>query len=144
MKKIAINLFLLFLVFFLFSCAKRQYTPEEQAYMDKAAACSLDVVIAKSEAEDAWGRAQSFIGKFSNMKLKTVTDYVIQTYNPPKQPIPIIYGYSVTKTPMGDNVHINVSCIPSNSSATHFSDYNAHLLAYYIKTGELMPHLVNK
>ena len=116
-------------------------TPEERTYLEKAKAFPLEFTIPKSEADEAWGRAQSFIGRFSSMKLQTVTDFVIQTYNP--RSTDVDFGYYVTKTPMGDKVQITVQCNTGNVFAEEDANNNAHILAYYIKTGELVnPRLI--
>lgn len=117
-------------------------TPEEQTYLEKAKAFPLEFTIPKSEADEAWGRAQSFIGRFSSMKLQTATDFVIQTYNPASPAVD--FGYYVTKTPMGDKVQITVQCNTGNMFAGADANTNAHILAYYIKTGELVPRLISR
>ncbi len=108
MRKNRIDAIAAFLVLcLLMGCATTsmlKLTPEEQTYLEKAKAFPLEFTIAKSEADEAWGRAQSFIGRFSSMKLQTVTDFVIQTYNPGSGDVN--FGYYVTKTPMGEEVQI--------------------------------------
>jgi len=103
--------------------------------MFKSPSEQLEFAIPKIEADDAWGRAQGFIGRFSSKKLLTVTDFVIQTYDP--MGCSDEYGYSVIKTPMGDNVLIAVECIVGNTLIKPNAEKNARILAYYIKTGEL-------
>ena len=111
-------------------------SPEEQVYLDKVNAFSLKFIISKSEEKDAWGRAHSFITQFSSMKLKTVTEFVIRTYNPTVMYVK--FGYYVTKTPLeGDVIQVNVRCNTGNVFASGVAKTNAHILAYYIKTGEL-------
>jgi hypothetical protein len=109
-------------------------TAEERSYLERAEACPLEFTIPADEADAAWGRAQSFIGRFSSMKLQTVTDFVIQTYNPREGNVD--FGYYVTKTPLGDQVRITVECIKGNLFSGADAKRNAHILAYYIKTGE--------
>jgi len=115
-----------------------QLTPAEKVYIEKVKSFPLEFTIPASEAEEAWGRAQSFIGRFSSMKLQIVTDYVIQTYNPPSGTVD--FGYYVTKTPIGDSVKISVQCVTGNMFAWEDAKLNAHILAYYIATGELPPN----
>ena len=86
---------------------------EQQAYLERVKSFPFEFIIPKSEADDAWGRAQSFIGRFSSKKLLIVTDFVIQTYDP--MGCSDEYGYSVIKTPMGDHVLIAVGCIAGNT-----------------------------
>jgi hypothetical protein len=110
----------------------------EQEKSDLAVAMfhPLKFTLAKSEAEDAWGRAQSFIGRFSSMKIQTATDYVIQTYNPVGSGIN--FGYYITKTPLGDEVEIEVQCPTDNMFSGKDADINAHIAALYIDTGMLV------
>jgi hypothetical protein len=65
--------------------ANLRLTSEEESYLEKANAFPLEFVIPKSQADDAWGRAQSFIAKYSDMKLQTATDFILQTYNPMRE-----------------------------------------------------------
>ena len=118
-------------------------TPEEQAFLDKANAFPLEFTVSNEDAEMAWGRAQSFIGRFSSMKLQTATDYVIQTYNPSSSGVS--YGYYVTKTPLGGSTQFNVTCNTGNLFAMADAQSNAHILAYYMNTGELVnPKVIKK
>ena len=108
-------------------------TPEEQAYLDEAKRCPVEFKVSKEASADAWGRAQSFVGRYSRMKLQIATDYVIQTYNPTAGG----YGHYITRTPVGDSAQLNVECvgdINSIFSGANLSN-NAHILAYYIRTG---------
>lgn len=118
-------------------------TPDEQAFLSKAKAFPLEFTVSNEEAEMAWGRAQSFIGRFSSMKLQTATDYVIQTYNPSASGV--AYGYYVTKTPLGESTQFNVQCNTGNIFAMADAESNAHILAYYMSTGELVnPKVIMK
>ena len=73
-------------------------SPEQQRYLDGIAREPLTFRIPKAQDEEAWGRAQSFLGGYSSMRLPTVTDYVLQTYNPAQSQVD--FGYNVTKTPI--------------------------------------------
>ena len=83
-------------------------------YVDQAKTQPLEFLVPKDSAADVWGRAQSFIGRFSDMKLQIVTDYVIQTYNPQG----LTFGYSVTKAPSGGSSQFNVQCFTGNMFAS--------------------------
>jgi len=128
----------------LFGCASKistlKLSPEEQTYLGSALSFPLEFIISNNEADVAWGRTQSFIGKFSSMKLQMVTDYVIQTYNPRSGDTD--FGYYVTKTPLGDKVQITVQCNTGNQFRLEDAKNNAHIFAYYIKTGALSPRLI--
>jgi len=113
-------------------------TPEQQHYLSGIARESLTFRIPRTQEGDAWGRAQSFLGKYSSMKLQTATDYVLQTYNPAQNQVD--YGYNVTKTPVDTKtVEIDVQCASGNMYAGAEADRNARILASYIRTGQL-PH----
>lgn len=117
-------------------------TAEQQAYFQQVQAMPTTFTVLKAEAEDAWGRAQSFIGRFSSMKIQTATDFVIQTYNPLSNAVQ--YGYYVTRTPMGEQMQFDVQCVTGNLFASGNANQNAKVLAYYIKTGELRPEFISR
>ncbi|MDP8227154.1 MAG: hypothetical protein P9L89_05900 [Candidatus Celaenobacter polaris] len=144
MKKLLSICGIFLLCFIYIGCARVQLTPEDKAFCAKAAACPLELIISKDKAEEAWSRAHTWIAKYSSMKIQTVTDYILQTYNPVDRAFPIIYAYSLTKTLMGSEVQITIECFSNNRFATRQTSHNAHLLAYYIKTGENHPHLINR
>ncbi len=111
----------------------------------------LEFNISKKKANDAWGRAQSFIAKYSSMKIQTVTEFIIQTFTPPETDYRFNrrfdFGYSVAKTPLGKKVQITVSCQKSSIAGSENlfeseKEMDAHLLAYYISTGELLPKFI--
>ena len=117
------------------------YTSEQQTYVDNIMARPLEVSIAKNEITDAWGRAQSFIAKYSDLKLQVVTDYSVQTYNSYRI---FMFGYSATKTPTKGGFTISVNCSSADSLNRTTREWiekdlnlNAHILAYYVETGEL-------
>jgi hypothetical protein len=117
-------------------------TSEEKQYVDEVKQFPLEFEIDKKDDKDAWGRAQSFIGKYSSMKLQIVSDYNLQTYNPTGAEVQ--YGYSVTKTPAGTKEQISVDCQVGNIFKKEDAKMNAHILAYYISTGEIFPNLVQQ
>ena len=126
----------LFLVCAVGGCAANSnLQPEQKLLLDRALAFPTDFTVDRKDAGDAWGRAQSFVGRFSSMKLQTASDFVIQTYNPGDGDV--AYGYNVTKTPAGDDVQFDVRCGSGNMFAVGEASKNAHILAYYMKTGEL-------
>ncbi len=109
---------------------------EEQKYYDEAMACPLIFELPNSEAEKAWARAQSFIGRFSPMKLQIATDYILQTYTPTRA-TSAAYGYYVTRTPLDSTYEFEVNCVTDNPFLQPEANENGHLAAYYIKTGQL-------
>jgi len=51
------------------------------AYLKAVWSAPLDFTVPNREEEIVWGRIQSFIGKYSTVKIQVATDYVVQTYN---------------------------------------------------------------
>jgi|GEM_PF-1024724 len=139
---------------FLYSCTlllqQEPLDPEDQAYIDKVQSfpyfnkydTTLSFRLPREEAEDAWGRTQVFIEKWSDMKVARITDYVIETYMPPKTGEGR-FGYKAIRTPMGNEVRFDITCESGYRFASGGANMNAHILAYYAKTGELRPKFIN-
>ena len=139
MRKIQNTSYISCILLFLFGCSyvnTLSLSPQEKAYVSKVSQHSLEFTIPDSQVTNAWGRAQSFIGKYSYSKIKTATDYIIQTEEA-GQSRP--FDYNVTKTIQKDSSQITVRCSPE----TPDGEMNAHILAYYIEFGELpYPRLI--
>jgi len=121
-----------------------------QSYVTRAEQSPLTFKVSKEREEEVWGRIQSFIAKYSSMKIQVATDYVIETYNPskievrdPKWP-GANFGYEAIKTPMGDEVEFEVKCVTGDPSKYYelIAGYNAHYLAHYALTGEIKEEAV--
>lgn len=131
------------LVFLGTSCVT--LSPEQKAYVDTVMRQPTTFRVSKAQAEETWGRGQSFIGQHSSMKIQVATDYVLQTYNPSDQSYGIDYGYYLTRTPAGEDVGFNVRCLTNNMFAGGDANRNAHILAHYMVTGELpYPGLIQR
>lgn len=133
------------LLIFITACSfapRQAVTPEEAAYLSRAMATPLIFRLSLDRSDEAWGRIQSFIGRFSSMKLQIATDYVIETYNPAGSSV--LFGYSATRTDLPDECEIEVRCMYSNTFTGNDAIQNAHILALYALTGELMPRLIRR
>lgn len=123
-------------------------TPEEKTYLESVWKTPLELKVTNEEAEVTWGRIQSFIGKYSTVKIQVATDYVIQTYNVEYEQ----FGYYVTKTPDVSDTTFSIRCVtePTPPSLWEGYDYskqaelNAHILAFYALTGELMTKFIKQ
>lgn len=139
MKAIASLLWIACIAWIGCASSGRGLSLEEQTYLDKVWAFPLTFTVSKAEAEEAWGRAQSFLARFSGMQLQVLTDFVIETYDP--LTVGYGFGYSIVKTPMSEEVQISVQCRPgvplTRLWGSSDAERNAHILAYYMKTGEL-------
>lgn len=123
-----------------------QLTPDQQAFVYRAMQQPIPVVVAKDKAEEAWGRIQSFIAQYADMKIQIATDYVIETYNPLHHE----FFYKAIKTPKGNTVEFILQCEKASIDMTSIDktkakcDRNVHLWALYAVTGEILPELVFK
>lgn len=95
----------------------------------------LTFAVPKDQAAEVWGRIQSFIGKYSNMKIQIATDFVVETFNPPDG---WHLAYRANKAPAGEVVEITVECFDGYIiGSSRRAKMNSHVLAYYARTGEL-------
>ena len=121
-------------------------SPEHAKYLKTAKDHPTQFIMLKSEEREAWGRAVLWIRSYSSMNLVTVNDSLIATDPPGKgRDWELSYGYTVEKKSKGDRVEISVLCGANNTFNAGDAQENAHLLAYYIATGEPNPpQLIHK
>jgi hypothetical protein len=131
------------------SCASSsmfQLSPDERAGLGLAMDTPLRLLVPRDHSLQTWDRAQEFIDRYSTMKLRSVTDSVLVTYETaPYQTDPspvasgsaIRYGYSVSRSSDPDGIQIAVKCTPSSTLGEKDADQNAHIAAYFIKTGQI-------
>ena len=129
----------LIVVLLFVSCAPRvQMTPEQQAYTEKAMAFPTEFTITADQKPGVWQRAQSFLSQYASMKIQVLNDMSIQTYNPHDIGQ---YGYTVNLVPTNQGYIVRVDCFPYRGNMFWNGDdeaeQNAHVLAYYMASGEL-------
>jgi hypothetical protein len=136
MKKPFLICMSVFIVFAFYGCATRQLTSSERNYLDKISEPHELTIFREDQIKDVWGRAQGWIAMYSSMKIQTATDFVIETYNPigswPR------FGYKIIKEPTRGGYHILIECFSSKAKR------NAQILAYYLRTGDMMPQFINR
>lgn len=142
MKKTIVILAVALFIGVLTGYAHQVLKPKEQEYLDNAMDTQLQFKLPLKEAKKAWKRIEGFIEKFSSMKIKIADDTVIETLNPTAGMTR--YGYRATKKVEGEEAEIAVACTFGNVYTQEQANRNAHLLAYYAQTGELIPKLVEK
>lgn len=142
MKKSIIYL-ALFSILFSGCAARRQLTQDDREYGNRVMMSPLSFSVANDKVDDLWGKAQVWITQYGSMKIQTVTDYIIQTYTAVGGYVPR-YGYSITKTPMGDNCQISITCQSNNMFSKKQVFQNAHVLSHYLQTGEFRAHFVSR
>ena len=123
-------------------CAGKQIPPQFYAYDCRVMSQATTFTAPNEKAEEAWSRAHQFIATLSSFRIQTATDYVIQTYMSdsswPK------YGYSVTRTTSNSTNTFIVKCYCSNMFRADRAKYNAHALAHYMVTGEVIDQRINR
>jgi hypothetical protein len=110
-------------------------THADEEYLAAARQFPLEFNVSKNEEYNTWGRAQSYVGRYSKMRIQVVSDFVIHTYNPTD----LNYGYYIVKTPTEDSMQISVQCVPGEYASVDIANDLAHICAYYVKTGNLPP-----
>ena len=142
MKKI--TCFLVFVVLFSASAFadQQKLKPKEIEYLEEAMNTELQFTLPLKEANKAWKRIESFVKKYSEMNIKVADDEVIETLAPTAGMTR--YGYRATKTVFGEEAEIAVACTYGNAYTREQANKNAHILAYYAITNELMPKLIEK
>jgi hypothetical protein len=116
--------------------------PKEVEYLEKAMDAKLQFKLPADKANKAWKRIETFIKKFSSMKITILNDTVIETLAPTRGMMR--YGYRATQTPSSEDMEFAVACSYGNAYSSEQANKNAHLLAYYAQTGELIAKLVDK
>lgn len=142
MKNLLSLFFILILMVSCFFQSPVATTPEETDYLSKINAMPLIFRVPKEQAEDAWGRIQSWISRYASMKIQTVSDYAIETYNPEQSAID--YGYRASRAPMGEETEFTITCFCGNFLYGKQVKINAHILAYYALTGEIMEQFISR
>jgi len=130
------------LIIFLYSCMPAnlfvKLTPEEKIYLEKAMAQPLTFIVDAKDSELKWALAQSFIAKYSPMKIETITEYLLETYSP----YGTRFGYKVIRTPLEEGDEFDVRCLYDNPFSKNDAYQSAHIFAYYLATGEIIPRLI--
>jgi len=138
-----ITLLSIFIVF-LWSCMPTnlfiKLTSEEQIYLGKVMAQPLTFIVDVKDSELKWVLAQSFIAKYSSMKIETITNYLLETYNPYQTR----FGYKVIRTPLEEGDEFCISCLYDNPFSKNDAYQNAHILAYYLVTNEITIRLISR
>lgn len=143
-KRSSFIAFILLTILALNSCAPPHVlTAQEKAYASAMRAFPTEFSVPKDQSDEAWGRANRFLSKFSVLRLQMATDMLLTTYNPYKIGQ---YGYEITRMSGRENVTFNVECSSFTgnifSDERHEANQNAHIAAYYIATGIVEPYFI--
>ena len=115
------------------SSGMRNLTPEQQAYVDAMMVEPTRFTIPADSSDAAWGRAQAFVGRYSDLKIQTATDYVIQTYSPTGQNV--TYGFNITRTPLARGHEFAVDVAAGNMFMGKQARMIAGMASRFIRTG---------
>jgi hypothetical protein len=91
-------------------------------------------VTCDTNCKAVWERAQYWVATHAGMKIQTVTDVLIQTYNPGEDPS---YGFIVTKQPLDGSYRIVIQsmCQSLFGCGTKSADVESAFY-YYVATGK--------
>jgi len=125
-------------------------TPEEEEYLQNVWETPIDFNISNKSELITWGRIQSWIGKYSTLKIQVATDFVVQTYGAEYGQ----FGYHATRTPDVTETRFSIRCLTIPKPEKEFwsvdydyskqADLNAHILAYFALTGEVNPRFIKQ
>ncbi len=109
------------------SCASSfELTADEQSMLRDAMDTPLTFVVPRGEAIPTWDRAQEFIDRYSSMKLRSVNDSLITTYenvamvtNPIETASSVRFGYTVSRARDPEGIRFQVGCTPSSRGPLH-------------------------
>jgi hypothetical protein len=125
------------------TAAQRDAAIQEQKYAVAIMAHPLEFTVPLSDDQEVWGRAQYFLNKYGDMKVQVATDFMVETYNPISGGD---CGYSVNRLPSKTGVTFTVNANYKAASmledALSRATQNAHVLAYFMKTGEVRPNFI--
>ena len=118
-------------------------TPAEADYLSKALAMPLTFSVPNAKAEETWNRINVFISKYSSMKIQTATNYNIETYNPTDTNE---YAYKASRLLKGEETEFVVNCFSGGAfeGVKNIPNQNAHILAYYAFSGEIVERLISR
>ncbi|MBI4363870.1 MAG: hypothetical protein HY568_00415 [Candidatus Latescibacteria bacterium] len=129
------------------SCAGSfELSQEEQTSLGLAMAQPLTFTVPRDRSLETWDRALNFMDRYSSMKLRSVTDSLLVTYETPTyQQVPspvergsgIRFGYTISRASTREGISMSVRCAPSSKVGERDADQNAHIAAYYILTGSI-------
>jgi hypothetical protein len=111
-------------------------TPAEQAELATVMQTPNKLEMSTEESTAAWARVQSWIQQNSMMKIQTVSDFIVETYNLNCERT-VGTRYTAQRLPLGkDVVTIQVNAY-SCWVGQEQTDINQHVFAYFVKTGKL-------
>lgn len=114
----------------------------DNSYLVNVMDTPLTFLIPKDKAEDAWSRIHLFIAKYATLKIHTSTQDSIETSTPQGMSATdmtfgtVQFSYSAARLQKGAQFEVSVLCDSPNMK--NAAARNAHILAYYALTGELI------
>lgn len=135
------------------------YSQDHKSYIDVVTSGPLVFDILKPKSDDAWARAISWINDYSELKIQSVSDYHVSTFDTFVGSGGGMVGpsYTVARSPVRDRTRFTITYSDGWENYRGKEQYasrsiklemeaaqiNAHILADYIRTGELpFPELI--
>jgi hypothetical protein len=124
---------------------RNNITSEQEKKLVAIRAYKSVFIIPKSESDAAWGRAQVFVSKYSSMKIQTVSDFIIETFNTGAAESADMmngkykFAYTITRSPKANDVEFSVESRSSCDDCNGLKDIlldNESFASYYIQTGK--------
>jgi hypothetical protein len=110
-------------------------TPEQAQWYAQRDAQSPSFTLPAEENERAWARAKIWIASYSDFKLQTIDESILETYYPPGES-DVRFGFQVTRIKVDDQTwRFNVRAVTGNAMAGNTANWVAQALALYMRTG---------
>jgi hypothetical protein len=128
------------------SSSKDHASADQKKYLERIRTFAHEFKVLNNSAEEMWGRAQVFVNKFSLMKIKAVSNYIIQTDDlihvttvaDALAGNDLGFGYSFSRSPGKDSTTFTLKCMSNygGSSIRECTEDNEHFASFYMQTGE--------
>lgn len=125
-------------------CSTSHY---ERKYLRRVDEVPLTFQVPQSSADSAWQRAKYFVATYTSRKIEQMDDSSIVCERPSFFDLLLTsnYGYFVSRSSDGTSTRFTVDCFSGTPPLWSQSRHNAHILADYIRTGNLpYPNLIAK
>lgn len=115
-------------------------SPADAEFLRQAESAPLVFRVPKERAEEIMGRAQSYLGLYSRIKIQTATPFLVETYG--GDPYRPATSYRIVRRDVGSEAEITVITWSTNEFWRDATKRNAALLSYYLQTGEINQVLI--
>lgn len=117
-----------------------QMTADRLAWVRDSSVHQPIFYVEDAESALAWNRAKIWIAAYSDYKLQTVDEALLETYTPSSRDIAVRYGYQATRLREPDGRwRFSVRRFTGNQFAGDLAHARMQALVHYMRTGQDCP-----